>query len=278
MFNPSSTPFLAVPGLTKQSFFAVQADGKVGTGSWSFPGGAAFRNVLDDGSGKVGIGTSSPLYKFDLRTPQSLTSQMHISSTDNDTGGYLTSANAGNLFMSGGAAWNGSWVAKNTSAYLYGGGPAGVRFFFDTGLTVGNTYSPTTRLFIAPNGNVGIGLSTPATHLLQLSGGAYSDGTTWQPASSIRWKENITPLTNSLEVLRQLHPVSFNYKKTPGKTTMGFIAEEVGKVLPTVVDWDQNAAGYAEGYDHLAILALAVETIKQLIERIEKVERQIAAS
>jgi hypothetical protein len=67
-----------------------------------------------------------------------------------------------------------------------------------------------------------------------------------------------------VETLKQLHPVSYNYKKTPGKRTMGFIAEEVGKVLPTVVDWDPAEAGYAEGYDQTAILALAVQAIKEL--------------
>jgi len=121
-------------------------------------------------------------------------------------------------------------------------------------------------------------------------GGAYSDGSTWNPASSIRWKENITPLTDGVESLNQLHPVAYNYKKTPGKRTMGFIAEEIGKVLPTVVDWDAKEVGFAEGYDHLAILALAVEAVKEqqreieqlrtenksLQERIEALERKLA--
>ena len=127
---------------------------------------------------------------------------------------------------------------------------------------------------------VGIGTGTPS-HLLQLNGGAYSDGSTWNPASSVRWKENIEPLAGGVEMVKQLHPVAYNYKKTPGKKTMGFIAEEVGKVLPTVVDWDKNEEGYAEGYDPIAILALAVEAVKeqertidQLQDRIRKLERQ----
>jgi FtsZ-binding cell division protein ZapB len=144
-------------------------------------------------------------------------------------------------------------------------------------------------------GNVGIGTTSP-THLIQLAGGAYSDGATWNPSSSIRWKENITPLTGGIEMIKQLHPVSYNYKKTPSKTTMGFIAEEVGKVLPTVVDWDRNEPEYAEGYDQTAILALAVEALKEqerqidrlqyennalreeLTERISRLEQQIGAS
>jgi hypothetical protein len=146
----------------------------------------------------------------------------------------------------------------------------------------------TEKMRITASGQVGIGTSSP-THLIQLSGGAYSDGSTWNPSSSVRWKENITPLTGGVDTLRQLHPVAYNYKKTPAKRTMGFIAEEVGKVLPSVVDWDKAEPGYAEGYDHLAILALAVEavkeqqtqisqqqeTIQQLLERITALEQKI---
>ncbi len=63
-------------------------------------------------------------------------------------------------------------------------------------------------------------------------------------------------------MLNHLNPVSYNRKETPHKKTMGFIAEEVGKVPPSTVDWDRNSPGYAEGYDHLAILDLTVQAIK----------------
>jgi hypothetical protein len=133
----------------------------------------------------------------------------------------------------------------------------------------------TERMRITSAGNVGIG-TTSASHLIQLSGGAYSNGTSWTSVSSVRWKENIEPLTDGVETLRQLHPVSFNYKKMPAKRTMGFIAEEVGKVLPTIVDWDNAEPGYAEGYDQLAILALAVQAIKTLSAQVEKLQAELA--
>jgi len=130
-------------------------------------------------------------------------------------------------------------------------------------------------LTVTPTDHVGIGTQNP-THLLQLGGGAYCDGSgAWIAGSSVRWKENITPLTGGVETIKQLHPVRYNRKETPGKTTMGFIAEEVGKVLPTVVDWDPKEAGYAEGYDHLAILALAVEAVKEQQKTIEQQQGEI---
>jgi hypothetical protein len=128
---------------------------------------------------------------------------------------------------------------------------------------------------LAPySGNVGIGTTTPS-HLIQLAGGAYSDGSTWNNSSSVRWKENIDPLTDGVTFLKQLHPVSYNYRKAPAKRTMGFIAEEIGKVLPTIVDWDKAELGYAEGYDHVAILALAVQALKEQQTQIEELRSEI---
>jgi hypothetical protein len=187
--------------------------------------------------GRVGIGTSSPLYWLDLRTPGSF-SQMHIASTDTDAGGYLTSANDGNLFMAGGAAWNGSaWVAKNTSAYLYGGGPAGVRFFFDSGLTVGSTYTPTVRMIITPSGNVGIATTSP-DQALSVNGNADKSvgGTVWGTFCDKRWKNpaTIRPFTLGLDWVRTLPtPVKFHYAEDnginadPKPENVNFIAQDL---------------------------------------------------
>jgi hypothetical protein len=173
-----------------------------------------------------------------------------------------------------GSAWGGSSGVAQIRFAIDGTVATGslpTRIMFAT--TPSGSNAPTERMRITNAGNVGIGTTTPS-HLIQLAGGAYSDGSTWNPSSSVRWKENIQPLTNGVETLKQLHPVAYNYKKTPAKRTMGFIAEEVGKVLPTAVDWDKAEPGYAEGYDHLAILALAVETVKEQQKTIEAMKEQ----
>jgi hypothetical protein len=172
-------------------------------------------------------------------------SQMHVSSSDTDSGGYLTSANPGNLFMSAGAWWSGlHWFATNSSAYIYGGGPAGVRFFFDTGLTSGNAYTPTTRMFIGPTGHVGIGMSTAPAHLLQLGldDAAKPSTSTWTIASDGRLKdpESIEPFTEGSDLIRRLpQPVWFRYKKDSGlpsdRRVAGWIAQDVASVAPFMV-------------------------------------------
>jgi len=214
-------------------------------------------------SGNVGIGTTSP--------SQALTI----------VGGSIQLDNAQQVYTKTSAGVSTTLFATDSSNNCYFGSPqmmgnlaleAGGGIVFYTGGGYQRGYIDSAGRFVM---SVQLGLGVIPNHLIQLSGGAYSDGTTWNPASSIRWKENITPLTNSVETIKQLHPVAYNYKKTPEKRTMGFIAEEVGKVLPTVVDWDSKEEGYAEGYDQTAIIALAVEAVKEQQKTIEQQQAQI---
>jgi hypothetical protein len=242
----------AASGVTFQSTqadeFAVRAIGGVRfvTGVDSF--GNTTRQLTVSSSGLLGLstsGASTPAYALDLRSPGKSGAQMHISPADADSGGYLTSANAGNLFMSAGAAWNGSaWVAKSSTSYQYGGGVAGVRFFFDTGLTVGSTYTPTTRMFIGPTGHVGIGMSTAPAHLLQLGldDAAKPSTNTWTIASDGRLKdpESIEPFTEGSEFIKRLpQPVWFRYRKESGlpsdRSVAGWIAQDLASVAPFMI-------------------------------------------
>jgi ribosomal protein L9 len=43
-----------------------------------------------------------------------------------------------------------------------------------------------------------------------------------------------------------------------------------------VVDWDKAEPGYAEGYDHLVILALAVQAVKEQQTTIQGQQTQIS--
>jgi hypothetical protein len=246
-------------------------------------------------SGFLGIstsGASTPQYPFDLRTPGSSSAQMHISPANADSGGYLTSANAGNLFMSAGAAWNGSaWVAKNSSAYQYGGGPAGVRFFFDTGLTVGGTYAPTTRMFIGPTGHVGIGMSTAPAHLLQLGldDAAKPSTNTWTIASDGRLKdpESIEPFTEGLDFIESLpQPVWFRYRKESGfpndKRVVGWIAQDVAAVAPFMIrrtrqKLDENDSEEAEtlSLNTNELPYALVNSVKELRSQIAELKKMV---
>jgi hypothetical protein len=121
---------------------------------------------------------------------------------------------------------------------------------------------------------VGIGTTSP-TNLLTLGQGAgpsIADG--WTTYSSRRWKTNIHPLRNPLSKVEQLRGVSYDLKDS-GKHEIGVIAEEVGKVVPEVVSYEENGKD-ARGVDYSRLTALLIEAVKQQQEQIRAQKAQIA--
>ncbi|SEM58173.1 Chaperone of endosialidase [Syntrophus gentianae] len=130
------------------------------------------------------------------------------------------------------------------------------------------------RMVISSEGNVGIGVLKP-THLLHLSGGAYSDGHSWLTSSSREYKQNIRTLdvSQALNTLQNLHPVVFQYRDNSILYHVGFIAEEVSPLI---------AAADMKGIDAVAVASILTKviqeqqkTILQLTNRIEKLEKSI---
>lgn len=55
LYNPTSTGFGAVPANAARTFFALSADGRVGSTVNGFIGNPVYRNLLDDGNGQVAV-------------------------------------------------------------------------------------------------------------------------------------------------------------------------------------------------------------------------------
>jgi len=91
-------------------------------------------------------------------------------------------------------------------------------------------------------------------------------GGLWAVFSDERLKQNIQPMTGSLETLSQLRPVNFEYKEQdhfsylPG-TQRGFIAQDVQRVIPEWVETADDGYLYLNqtGYE-----ALIVDAIQEL--------------
>lgn len=91
--------------------------------------------------------------------------------------------------------------------------------------------------------------------------------------SSVRYKENIETLSSPLEVVKQLRGVSFNWKNN-GPSDIGFIAEEAGKVIPEIVDWD--ASGHnAESMDYTRVVPYLLEAMKVQQKQIDSLKFEI---
>ena len=91
--------------------------------------------------------------------------------------------------------------------------------------------------------------------------------------SDLRLKENIKPLENSLNKICSLEGVEFKFKNDENKM-IGFIAQEVEKIVPEVV----NTANDEEKYKSIAygnVTALLVEAIKELRQEVNDLRSQI---
>ena len=112
-------------------------------------------------NGYVGFGVDAPLYNLDVRATTTA-SQIHFSSDDVDSGGYLSSVASNNAILSGGGSYNGSnWFAKDTTASLISFVNGGTKIYGDAGLTAGNTFTPTELFTVTSAGDVGVGVVAP---------------------------------------------------------------------------------------------------------------------
>lgn len=90
-------------------------------------------------------------------------------------------------------------------------------------------------------------------------------------ASSEKLKENINTITNSLDKIKQLKPVSFSWKKD-GKNSLGLILEESLDIIPELIANDKYGKPAGINYGKLPILLL--DCVKELVERLEKLEKE----
>jgi len=91
--------------------------------------------------------------------------------------------------------------------------------------------------------------------------------------SDIKLKENIKPIESALDKVSRLQGVTFNWKKSDSildiKEDIGFIAQDVQKVLPELVR--ENKEGMLS-MRHQGIAPILLEAIKELKAEIEELK------
>jgi hypothetical protein len=211
-----------------------------GTNDWLHIGGITTGGVRRIGlwantiyaAGNVGIGTTNP------------SGAIHVNSTSNtlaivDAPAAYTSQFR--LYKDGALKW--AMYSPANSSDLR---------FYDT----------SDRITFQSGGNVGIGVTNPS-YRLELPNNANASGqgraNAWITYSDIRFKENITPITNALDKINNIQGVYFDWKQN-GKHDIGFIAQEVEKVLPEVVSTDSLGI---KSLDYARLTALLTQGIKE---------------
>ncbi len=231
-------------------------------------------------AGNVGIGTTAPGTQLTIQRPT-----LDSSVTNNGS-------NAGLRIVRG---------AGGTDSIQLGVGLIGTGYQS----WIQSSHDDGTKdLLIQPNGgNVGIGTTSPSWKLevngnagltgplyyrspTQASLGYYLcwNASSWEVTyasscapSSSRFKENIADLNYGLAEISHLHPISYTYKpeyKLGANRQLGFLAEEVGTVLPEVVAFEPNGKD-ATSIDYGRLTVVLVQAIKEQQAQLRALEQQL---
>jgi len=108
-------------------------------------------------------------------------------------------------------------------------------------------------------------------------------GVNYAASSSIRWKSDVVNIDHPLAKLASLRGVYYTWDQAHGgHHDMGMIAEEVGKVLPEIVAYEENGVD-AKGLDYSKLTPLLVEATNALraekdaqIEMLERANAEVS--
>ena len=81
-------------------------------------------------------------------------------------------------------------------------------------------------------------------------------------------KENIVQVSSAVDTVKELRGVEFTWKSNGNKSS-GVIAQEIEKVLPHLVNTDEEGIS---SVNYSAIIAYLIESVKELSEEIEKLK------
>lgn len=141
-------------------------------------------------------------------------------------------------------------------------------------LSTPGSFSVTNKMTIDTEGRIGVGVLTGLTYgiTLQNTGSdiAIGKARAWQTYSSARYKENVCDIEDPIEKLSRLKGVYFDWRGMSDEgRDIGFIAEEVGEVLPEVVSYEEDGNdAISMSYDK--IVPLLVEAFNESRERDKK--------
>ena len=260
-----------------------------------------------DSSGNVGIGTSSPSQKLDVRGAGA---RIYLNDANEDID--MNSAADGQLRLDG-SGYAGA-IALNTAgmniytnassrAIIFGVNET-ERMRIDTSGNVlvgtastdmlgndGLTLNGVGFLDIARSGNLCLRLTRKNTngHIADFRRASVTvgyinvttTGTSYVTSSDYRLKENVTGITGGIERVKQLNPSRFNFIADADTTVDGFLAHEAATVVPEAVTGEKDAVdadGNPEyqGIDQAKLVPLLTAALQEAITKIEDLEARVA--
>jgi hypothetical protein len=264
---------------------------------------------VDAANNRVGVGTSSPTSRLDVRstTAGSSLSLLNLRADAAATGGatanFSVSAASDLITLSTGTDDALAFVTGGTSerARLDASGnllvatTSGVGTLIQIDNISGSSSSSKLGIFGFGSG-LGFGIifrpaiNTAATPVLfqnaagtEVGSISTSTGTStaYVTSSDYRLKEDVQPMVGSVDRLMALKPVNFAWK-VDGSRVDGFLAHEAQEVVPECVTGEKDAVDdegnpQYQGIDQSKIVPLLVAALQEALTKIEALEARVAA-
>ena len=184
--------------------------------------------------------------------------------------------------------WNGTTWAENGGKNIYSadGTIAADR---NVGVTTKLNFDANSFVIDGANNRVGVGTNAPAYKLdvtvALADDTAINTNGTIQTAgikltSDARLKKDIKPVANALTTINALNPVSYLKKSSVEsndytKNEIGFLAQEVQKVLPQLV-YENKDANKTLAIDYNSLIPVLVKALQEQQKQIEEQQLQIS--
>lgn len=243
-------------GYDRASYIAGLIDGTPGASS-DMPGGIVFGTAPD--------GSATAVERMRLKsTGQLLVGQTTAASAEEivaagtGTGQQILSINGGSSGTTGGGNLT---IRNGATAIMAIGGRSAI---------LGGAYDATPQLYFNATPKVQGITSGVGDRFMKWS--TTTNAWTYD-TSSARFKDNISDLHYGLATIKQLRSREFDYKGEDARHDIGFIAEEVVKVVPEVVGLDLEGKPEAVMYDRLT--SLLCKAIQELAAKVEALEAKL---
>jgi len=147
------------------------------------------------------------------------------------------------------------------------------------GIRILGTADQSNFIYINEDNSIQFFVNSNYVAKMEADGDFHADGDVVAFSSSTssdeRLKDNIKTIESASDKIKQLKGVEFTWKKN-GKNGGGVIAQDVEKVLPGAVKEVESLNGEQsyKAVDYNAVIGLLIETNKELLERIEKLENK----
>jgi len=207
--------------------------------------------------------TQTILDDYVTSTSLSTTLGGYVTSTSLTTtlGGYVSSSDLTTALSSYATTSSlGSYVTNTSLSTTLGGYVSNTSLTTTLGDYVTSSSLATTLAGYPTSGSLG---STYLSKVANDTSTGIITAAGFDVSSDKKLKKNIKTLCNSVEMITNLRPVSYEYKASVEGERYGFIAQDLQKVMPSAVK--ENELGYLS-IDNNQILAALVGAVKYLLD------------